>query len=78
MILKISNVKECILKSRRNRIIGNILVAEIVKTDTIDNDTLEKNIFNYLSNNIQKYKIPRIIRFVDKIKTTRTGKKERK
>jgi acyl-CoA synthetase (AMP-forming)/AMP-acid ligase II len=37
----------------------------------------EQEIREFLSSKIQEYKIPRIIRFVDKIEISRTGKTKR-
>jgi len=58
----------------KNSISGNIISCEIVK----NNPKLEEsNIIFNLRSKFQDYKIPRIIKFVDKLLTTRTGKIKR-
>lgn len=56
-----------------NRILGNILVADIIANRTIE----EKEIRYYLSLFLQSFKIPRIINYVKEIKTSRSGKIKR-
>ena len=56
-----------------NSVLGNIICAEIVCLTELS--TLE--IRNFLSKNLQGFKIPRIFDFVDEIEKTRTGKKKR-
>lgn len=67
-------VSNCIVYPKKNSVLGNILVCEVVVSD--DRIT-EKDIFQRLSNKIQTFKIPRIINIVEEIKTTRTGKIKR-
>ena len=60
--------------SKRNSVLGSILVCEV---EVNDNSLTETKIFNYLLNNLQPYKIPRIIKIVNEIETTTTGKIKR-
>ena len=76
-IKKIEGVIDVLVKSRLNRITGNILLAEIVKKNGFDSGTLEKTIFRQLSERLQPYKVPRIFKFVPHLELTRTGKKGR-
>ena len=58
-----------------NSILGNILCADIVASDkTIS----ESDIKLFLTNNLQNFKVPRKIYFKDILKTSRSGKIDRK
>lgn len=75
---KISGVLDARVYSRTNRITGNILVADIVLSESIeDKQNFERTVFQELSKKLQEWKIPRIINIVDKLDFTRTGKKVR-
>jgi acyl-coenzyme A synthetase/AMP-(fatty) acid ligase len=76
-IKKIDWIIDVHVYSRKNRITGNILAADVVKKEGIDDKELEKIIYERLNSNLQYWKIPRIINFVEKISLTRTGKKVR-
>lgn len=77
-IKKIDNVVDALVSARKNKITGNILTAKISLKENIDQKEMEQKIINRLRKKLQEWKIPRIIRFVDEIKLTRTGKKVRK
>lgn len=77
-IMKIPGVQDVLIKSRANRITGNILEAEIVAVKGANVDDLEIYIQKHLKNNLQNWKVPRIFKFVNEIQKTRTGKKVRK
>lgn len=76
-IKKIEGIKDVIVKARKNKITGNILVALIQIEEKIDKKEKEKEINQKLKQNLQKWKMPRIIKFVETIELTRTGKKVR-
>lgn len=76
LIYKIKGVKNCIVFGKSNSILGNILCCEIELQ--IPNGISEIEIKRSLSVSLQNYKIPRIIKFVDNIVLTRTGKIQRK
>lgn len=57
---------------RKNSVLGNILMAEVVlKSDT---DKNEQNIKEFLSIHLQNFKVPRKILFVEDLSQGRTGK----
>lgn len=56
---------------KKNAILGNIVMADVICSDT---PVTETEIRQHLSSLLQDYKIPRMIRFVDKIDKTRSGK----
>ena len=60
--------------SKKNVILGNIICCEIVST-AFDISELEIRIF--LKERLQEYKIPRMIKFVNELTTTRSGKLKR-
>ncbi|MDB5053213.1 MAG: AMP-binding enzyme C-terminal protein [Bacilli bacterium] len=73
----IPGILDVLIYARANKITGNILAADIIKNKILDDDELKRNIFEVLKNNLQEWKIPSIIKFVDHFDTTRSGKKVR-
>ena len=67
------SVRQVRVFGKKNSVLGNIICAEIVG-DCLD----EKMVRQYLKTRLQEFKIPRIIKFVENIKSTRTGKVSRK
>lgn len=76
-IKKVQGVLDVLVTARKNKLTDNILVAQIVKMTGLDEMELEKRIIEELNKLLQKWKIPRIFKFVDEIDKTRTGKKVR-
>ena len=74
-ISKINGVENVIVYGKSNSVLGNVLCAEIVSSDAGLN---EFKIRQFLSDKLQDFKIPRRIKFTDKIELTRTGKTKRK
>lgn len=73
LLTSYNGIAEARVFGKPNSVLGNIVCAEVVSLKELN--ILE--IRNYLSENLQSFKIPRIINFVDKIEKTRTGKKKR-
>ena len=60
---------------KKNSLLGNIVLSEvIISDDSLD----EKQIRIFLKDRLQEFKVPRIIKFVESISRTRTGKILRK
>lgn len=59
--------------SKKNSILGNLIIADVVSTINLN----EKELRTFLEKRLQSFKVPRIIKFVDKIELTRTGKLKR-
>lgn len=76
-ILKIQGVLDVVVTSRRNSVLGRILVANIKKDSLYSEIELKKIIMQDLKNKLQSFKIPRLINFVDDIERNRSGKKVR-
>lgn len=75
-LLKHPAIKIAVVYAKKNRIIGNLLVSDIVLKSGFD--LSEKDFRAYLNDKIQAHKIPRIIKIKDNIQLTRTGKTKEK
>lgn len=74
-ILSIKEVQETRVYGKPNSVLGNIVCADIVLHK--DNDITKKQLNELLSNQLQDYKRPRIIKFLDNLEKTKTGKVKR-
>lgn len=71
VINNIPGVRNCVVYGKKNSVLGKLIYCDIEK----ENELLkEEDIIKILKTKLQPYKIPRIINFVNDIKTTRTGK----
>jgi len=68
-------VKDAFVFGKKNSLLGNIVSCEVIRSDQ---SLTEKNIREYLQEKLQEYKIPRTVKFVESLTTTRTGKISRK
>lgn len=59
---------------KKNSLLGNIVICHVVRYDV---SLTEKKIRLFLNDKLQEFKIPRIISFVNSLKTTRSGKLSR-
>ena len=73
-ILTLAGIRNVLVYSKSNSVLGNIICCEVVCDDE---QVSELSIRTFLQSKIQEFKIPRIIRFVDELSTTRTGKIKR-
>ncbi|QMV41656.1 ANL family adenylate-forming protein [Cohnella cholangitidis] len=78
ILMKVPGVVDALVKGKENSVTGMILVADIVKEHGIEEKELKKTIKQAASLQLQEWKVPRIITFVEEVLTTRTGKKARK
>lgn len=78
IILQVDGVLDVAVLSRKNSVLGNILVADIRKDENYLEADLKKDILAILKRELQNFKIPRIFNFVENIERSRTGKKVRK
>lgn len=68
-----SSVQDVRVYGRKNKMIGNLVVAEV---KVIDNEPIqEKDLINWCKEKLAAYKVPRMIKIVEKIEVGRTGKK---
>lgn len=75
VILAIDGVQNAIVYGKANSILGNVLCAD-VKLET-GVELTELDVKKVLSSQLQDFKIPRRIKFIDEISLTRTGKLKR-
>lgn len=72
-LIKHPSVKDARVYGRPNKMIGNLIVAEV---QVLNNETIkEKELINWCKEKLASYKVPRMIKLVDKIEVGRTGKK---
>lgn len=73
-IVGLAGIKDARVYAKPNSVIGNIICCEVVR----DNEQITESLIReYLQSKIQEFKIPRIIKFVTELSTTRTGKIKR-
>ena len=75
IIRSCKGVQDVTVFSKTNRLIGNVVCCEIVREDL---SLTELSIRRFLADKLQEFKIPRVIKFVETLQTTRTGKILRK
>lgn len=69
------SVKDARVYAKNNRILGNIICCEV---ELIEGAQLsETDVRRFLQERLQEYKIPRMIKFVEQINVTKTGKVSR-
>lgn len=74
-LMEIDGIRGARVFAKKNSILGNIICAEVVsESEKLDESSIRK----HLSNRLQAFKIPRIIKFVETLKSTNTGKLSRK
>jgi acyl-coenzyme A synthetase/AMP-(fatty) acid ligase len=73
-ILSYPGIEAAKVYGRANSVMGNILVADVVKSSSEITDLAIKE---FLKSHLQGHKIPRIIKFVETLELTRTGKVSR-
>lgn len=76
-IMRVDGVSQVLVRPRENRITGNLLVADVVKSKEVSEKELERRIIRHLKERLQYWKLPRMIHFVEKLELTKTGKKVR-
>ena len=74
IIRTIPGIKDVRVYAKSNSVLGNIICCEAVRSN---NQLDETTIRSFLQKKLQEFKIPRMIRFVDEISMTRTGKLKR-
>ncbi|WP_107947371.1 class I adenylate-forming enzyme family protein [Lysinibacillus parviboronicapiens] len=78
LLVQVPGVIDIVVKSKKNSVTGELLVADVIKSDDIDEKELKKEIKQFATTHLQEWKVPRIIKFVDELPSTRTGKKVRR
>ncbi len=68
------SVRDVRVYAKANSVVGHIVCAEVVRSTHELNESLLRS---FLSERLQEFKVPRMIRFVDALSTTRSGKVKR-
>lgn len=74
-IIKFPNVVDAKVKTTPSRIVGNILVLDIVLRQ--DNNSGRFELKKLLKNNLQTFEVPKVINFIDSINTNSNLKKSK-
>ncbi len=74
VLVEHAGVTQARVFGRKNSVMGNLLCAEVVPGVPVPT---EAELRLFLAERLQPFKIPRIIRFIDSLGTTRTGKLSR-
>lgn len=78
LLLRLDCIKDILVYGRSNKITENVLAVDIVKSDEkLNEKEIQNTIKAYMEDKVQYWKVPRLFRFVEIIKQTRTGKKVR-
>jgi acyl-CoA synthetase (AMP-forming)/AMP-acid ligase II len=71
-------ISSVIVYSKKSSIIGSLVCADVVVKDKEqDKKQLKNEIMNYCRNNLENFKIPAILRIVDNLEITHSGKIKR-
>lgn len=75
VLMKLPGVKQALVYGKANSVLGNVLCADIVLQEGVE--LTELDVKKALSAQLQDFKIPRRIKFVESMQLTRTGKLKR-
>jgi acyl-CoA synthetase (AMP-forming)/AMP-acid ligase II len=74
VIKAVEGVKDVSVFGRDNSIMGQIIVANVIKEEGVEDAELKQRIKEVCKSELQNFKIPRLIKFVNMFNLTRTGK----
>lgn len=77
VIKEIPGVVDVLVKGRKNSLLGNVIVAEVIPENIQDISELKKLINSTTKEQLQEFKKPHQIKFVNHFEFTRTGKIKR-
>lgn len=77
VLRQVEGVADCLVKGKKNSVTGNILVAEIESQPGIDTEKLKEKAVSHMKQRLQSFKVPRVLRIVEHVDHTRSGKKKR-
>lgn len=73
-LIKHPLVKDARVYGRPNKMVGNLIVADVQVLDI--ESVKEKELINWCKEHLAAYKVPRMIKIVDQVQVGRTGKKQ--
>lgn len=78
VLLNSSLVHAAFVYPKKNPMMGNIVCADVVLNDkAIDTKVVKTEILKYCRDRLENFKVPAIIKFVDELETTHSGKLKR-
>lgn len=77
VIKSVEGVRDVVVFGRKNSVLGEIVVANVVKWDDYNEIFLKESIRDRIVLNLQEYKIPSLINIVERFELTRTAKIKR-
>lgn len=78
IIKEVNGVVDVNVFGRANSVMGEIVVAYVIKEGGVDKQLLKEKIKEITNSQLQEYKLPRLIKFVESFELTRTGKIKKK
>lgn len=78
VLRQVPGVQDAVVKSRSSSVTGEIIVADVMKDHKVDGKELKRDIKTYATKHLQRWEIPRLIKYVSEISVSRTGKQVRK
>lgn len=77
VLRELPDIKDAYVYARDNSVTGKLIAVDVIKESDLEEKKLKIKIKEYANLKLQPWKIPRIIKFVDNIEETRTGKRKR-
>ncbi|KAF5038585.1 Long-chain-fatty-acid--CoA ligase [anaerobic digester metagenome] len=77
VLRELPDIKDAYVYARDNSVTGKLIAVDVIKDSDLEEKNLKIKIKEYANLKLQPWKIPRIIKFVDNIEETRTGKRKR-
>ncbi|WP_127530218.1 ANL family adenylate-forming protein [Paenibacillus kobensis] len=77
VLLNVPGVIDVAVKGQASSVTGNIIVADVMKKPGLDEVVLRRCIKEYAKEQLQHWKVPLIIHFVEQLPHSRSGKKRR-
>lgn len=78
-LLESNLIQTAYVYAKKNPIMGSLVCAEVIPKDLdIDKTVVKKQILEYCRNNLESFKIPAILKIVDDLEITQSGKIKRK
>ncbi|MCA8866734.1 MULTISPECIES: ANL family adenylate-forming protein [unclassified Halomonas] len=74
VLLEHENILEAHVYGKKNPFTGTLVVADIKLRDSLDESESRVDIENFITEKLAPYQRPKVIRFIDEIKTNLTGK----
>lgn len=78
ILLSSDMIHSAYVYSKKNPMMGNIVCADIVLKDkTVDKQTIKLELLKYCREKLENFKVPAILKFVDELEVTQSGKLKR-